>query len=79
MLCAPLADRLDRLARSTRDLLNVLHQLGERGGSHLRTFSQLELPPIATFFGGGGNVAGNPLRFYQLLAPMPVSDAPRVA
>ena len=79
MLCAPLADRLDRLARSTRDLLNVLHQLGERGVSHLRTFSQLELPPIATFFGGGRNVAGNPLRFYQLLAPTPVSDAPRVA
>jgi DNA invertase Pin-like site-specific DNA recombinase len=23
--------RLDRLARSTRDLLNILHQLGERG------------------------------------------------
>ena len=79
MLCAPLADRLDRLARSTRDLLNVLHQLGERGVSQLRTFSQLELPSIATFFGGGRNVAGNPLRFYQLLASTTVSDAPRVA
>jgi DNA invertase Pin-like site-specific DNA recombinase len=24
--------RLDRLARSTRDLLNILHQLAEKGG-----------------------------------------------
>ena len=41
-----LVTRLDRLARSTRDLLNVLHEVGERGAAFRSLHNHRELFPM---------------------------------
>ena len=35
--------RLDRLARSTRDLLNILHEVGDKGASFRSLHEKLQL------------------------------------
>ena len=40
--------RLDRLARSTRDLLNVLDEVGKRGAAFARSRTHGRIPPPLT-------------------------------